>query len=373
MVTNVQVFAQETEPATTSSETATAQENNNETIVPSKVYQGEVQIDTSIDDTFTGEQKNVDKGTKLELTVSTVISSDSSTEGDEFFSEVSSDLTVDGGIVIPIGTVIHGKVTESKTQKRLGRNGYVNIDFDYIVTPDGREIPISAKLTTKSSPLKSFAKVALIDTGYTLAGGVLGGIMALKLGGLGMAIASHGYTIAGGAALGAAAGATSSLIRKGKPLMISPGDQIKVKMTADLNLPVIKQSALKDEEKNLEGLDVNITACKYEKDPFGSYNTITVGLDIRNQTEQTFSFFDVAMVDEQGSVYYPSPFGDTEMWFQKLSPGTKLQGKLSFSVDNPHHRHWLIFYDKYNRTQLAKISIRNAMRKFEAANNKAHM
>ena len=43
----------------------------------------------------------------------------------------------------------------------MGRDGYVNIDFDYMVTPDGREIPIQASLSTKDNLVKGAAGQAV--------------------------------------------------------------------------------------------------------------------------------------------------------------------------------------------------------------------
>jgi hypothetical protein len=345
---------------------------SNETLIESKVFSGGVELNVGVDDNFTGEKKQVSRGTKLELTVSTVLGSNVSMEGDEFFAEVSDDLKVDGGVVIPMGTIVHGRVTEAKDRRRLGRDGYVKIEFDYLITPDGREIPVDAKMSTKSHPLKSFAKVALTDAGYTLVGGAIGGLLAVKIGGIGLAVASHGYSVAGGAALGATVGAAQSLIRKGKTVMVNPGDQIKMKIASDIELPVLKPSSLVEEELDLAGLEVEILECKFEKDPFGEPNTITLGVNIENRSDQTFTFFDVAVVDEYGSVYYPSPFGDTSMWFHQIKPGSRIKGSLSFSVDNPRHKHWLVFFDKYSRKQMAKISIRNAIRRLEAADKKSN-
>lgn len=366
LTTYTPVYSQDTDTAVAKTEEANTNDTNEE-LVHSKVYQGEIHFDSLNEtDYFTGEKKSVDKGTKLELTVSTVISSEVTAKGDEFFAEVTNDLTIDGSTVVPTGTVAHGVVTETQGEKRLGRNGYVKMDFDYLLTPDGREIPIKASLSTKSHPIKSFAKVAITDVGYTLAGGAIGGLIALKLGGIGMAVASHGYSLAGGAAVGGTVGLAQSLIRKGKPLLISPGDQIKIQMTSGIELPVIKQSALADEEIKLSGLDVEIQEFAIEKDPFGSLNTINLGLDIVNQSEHSFTFFDVGLVNESGSVYYPSPFGDTGMWFQKIAPGTKINGNLSFSVENTREKHWLVFFDSYSRTNLAKVSVHNAMRRLKA-------
>ncbi len=56
----------------------------------------------------------------------------------------------------------------------------MTIKFDYLITPDNRKIPIEASITTKRSAAASTAKVVLEDTAYTMAGGVIGGILALK-------------------------------------------------------------------------------------------------------------------------------------------------------------------------------------------------
>jgi len=319
---------------------------------------------------FTGEKQELEKGTRLKMTVSQVISSGYSEEGDEFFAEVTNDLNAPGGILIPAGTIAHGKVSKLRGTKRLGRDAYITVNFDYLVTPDGREIPIEASMTTKRHPVTSAAKVVLEDTAYTMAGGVIGGFLALKFLGLGAAMASHGYTVAGGAGVGALVGVTASLARKGDEALIAPGDEINVHVASQIELPVMSEEALKDEEKQMEGLDVKITEYMIEKDPFGEPNTITLTLNVDNKTRRTFSSFDMALVNDYNSVYYPSPFGNTDLWFHKITPNTKMTGKLSFAVDNPKRKHWLVFYDTTSRKVLAKISIKNAERMLKKEKNK---
>ena len=175
------------------------------------------------------------------MTVSEVLSSGFTQEGDEFFAQITQDVEGKTGVVLPTGTVAHGTVKEMEESKRLGRDGWIEINFDYLVTPDGRQIPIEGKMSTKMHPVKGVAKTVLVDTGYTLAGGVVGGFAALNLLGIEAAIASQGYTLAGGAAIGGAIGLGISLFRKGKDVLISPGDEIKVKMLTPIDLPVISE------------------------------------------------------------------------------------------------------------------------------------
>lgn len=314
---------------------------------------------------FTGTTQEIKPGTTIKMTVSQVLSSGINTEGNEFFAEVTNDLTAPGGVALPSGTVVHGKISKIRGTRRLGRDAYMSVKFDYMITPDGRQIPVEASMSTKKNPALSVARVALQDTAITAAGGIIGGFMALKFLGLGAAIASHGYTVAGGAGVGALFGATVSLIRKGEDVLLSPGDEINVHITSDMQLPVMKEEALNDEEKTLDGLNVKITNYTLDKDPFGELNTITINLDINNKTDKTFSSFDMALVNDYNSVFYPSPFGDTELWFQKITPNTETTGKLSFAVDNPKRKHWLVFYDSATRKILAKISLKNAERRLK--------
>jgi len=309
---------------------------------------------------FTGEIEHIDTKDTIHLTVSQVLSSGYTLEGDEFFAEVTADLEGEKGLLIPQGTIVHGIVKFIQDPKNMGRDGYVNVDFDYLVTPDGREIPIKASLTTKDSKVKGAAKTIAHHAGYTLIGGAAGGFLALNTLGLGAAIASNGYTIAGGAAIGGAVGLTMAIIKKGKGFMLKPGDEMKIKIEEGLDMPVFNKDAFRQEELLLDGLRVRINAVKLEKDPFGVENTITLSLGIDNYTDYTFSTFDIALISNTEQTYFPSPFGDTSLWFKSIAPGDRVVGKISFNVTDKKAKHWLVFYDRKTKKPLAKYSIDNA-------------
>ncbi len=311
---------------------------------------------------FTGEIEKLDDDDVINLTVSQVLSSGYTLEGDEFFAEVTKDVETDKGVVLPTGTIVHGVVQVIENPKNMGRDGYVNINFDYMVTPDGREIPIQASLTTKDNLVKGAAKTVATHAGYTLLGGVAGGFFALNTLGLGAAIASNGYTLAGGAAIGGAIGLTAAIIRKGNGFMIKPGDELKIKIEKGIEMPVFSADAFRQEELLLEGLKVRINSVNLEKDPFGVENTITLSLGIDNYTDYTFSTFDIALASNTSQVFFPSPFGDTSLWFKSITPGDRVVGKLSFNVTDKKANHWLVFYDRKTKKPLAKYSIDNAKR-----------
>ncbi|MCM1266044.1 MAG: hypothetical protein NC200_07580 [Candidatus Gastranaerophilales bacterium] len=309
--------------------------------------------------TFTGEYKQIDEHDAIEMTVEQVIDGNLSIEGDEFFAKVTNDVGKNG-VVLPKGTVAHGVITQSKDAKRLGRDGYVSLNFDYLVTPDGRKIPIEGGMSTKLNPVKQFGKIVATDIGYTTVGGIAGGWLALNTLGLEAAIASQGYTVAGGAAIGGTVGLAMSLYRKGKNALITPGDQIKIKLKAPLELPVYRDEALLQEELEYPGFNVAITNLEYEKDPFGEPNTITLTLKIENLSDKTFSGMDVTLTNDYKQVFYPSVFGDTGLMFQQIKPGDRFIGKMSFGVHDVKGVYWLTFRDRMNKKELAKISLDNA-------------
>ena len=312
---------------------------------------------------FTGKVDNLDRKDVLKMTVSQVIDGTFSQEGDEFFAEVTSDVSGTQGVIIPTGTVAHGKIKQCSGAKRLGRDGTIDLDFDYLMTPDGREIPIEGQMTTKLHPITSASKIVATDLGYTAVGGVVGGMVAINMLGLEAAIASQGYTVAGGAAIGGAIGLGAALYRKGKDVLIAPGDEIRVKINTSVPLPVYKETALLQHEMLYDGLDIKINNISFEKDPFDQLNTITLSLSITNMSKLTFSSFDLALVNDYNSIFHPSIFGDTTLMFQQIKPGDRVAGKISFSVDNIKRRFWLTFYDRKNQKAVAKISIDNAYRK----------
>ena len=311
---------------------------------------------------FTGKVENLERKDVINMTVSQVLDSNINIEGDEFFAEVTDEVKGDKGVIIPKGTIAHGKITQTGDAKRLGRQAWISLDFDYLVTPDGREIPIKGKMSTKLHPVAEASKIAMQDVGYTIAGGAVGGFMALNWLGLEAAIASQGYTIAGGAAVGGAIGLGMALIRKGSDVLIAPGDQIRVKINTTVPLPVYKETALMQHEMFYPGLDIRISDIKHEKDPFGEVNTITLTVMISNMSDKTFSGLDMALVNDYNSVFRPSVFGDTKLMFKQIRPGDKFAGRVSFAVDNVNRSFWLTFYDRRKGTALTKISIDNAYR-----------
>lgn len=314
---------------------------------------------------FTGDVDKIESKEVVRMVVSQVLQGGTTSEGDEFFAEVSSDVEGNGGVLLPVGTLAHGTVRNIVDPKRGGRDGWIEVKFDSLITPDGREIPVNATMTTKNKPAKAIAKTVGIDSAYTVTGSLVGGVSALNILGLEAAIASHGYTILGGMAAGAVMGLGLSLIRKGKGVLISRGDEIKVVIQSDVELPVMHKDAFKQDEVLYDGLDVEIADIWLVKDPFGVRNTFQLTLNIANRSDKDFSAFDVTVENDLHKKFYPSLFFKDAMPFSKMKSGTKVSGRLYFSVDDPKRSHWLVFYDRVSRQPLAKISLDNAKKNLD--------
>ena len=311
---------------------------------------------------FTKEKAKLEATKDIELTVSQVLNGATSIEGDEFFAEVSTEVLSGSGVLLPKGTVAHGRIKDIIDPKRMGRDGYIELSFDYLITPDGREIPIEGDMSSKLSPAKTTAKVVGESVASTAVGGVTGAMAAIELAGIEGAIASHGYTVLGGVAIGGIIALGMSLFRKGEAVLIAPGDVIKVKIKSSDDIQVMTHEAVRQKEIKYEGLDVDITDVLLEKDPFGNMNTITLDLVIKNNSKSDFSTFDIEMVNDLHNTYSPSIFMDykNSLAMKNIKRGENISGVLSFSVDNPKREHWLVFYDRRTHKPLAKISVDNA-------------
>jgi hypothetical protein len=309
----------------------------------------------------TGDVRGVAPGTVLELVLTSEIAAGETVEGDEFFGKISKDVLVDGRVVIPYGTLVHGLLCTMEGPKRAGRNGYITTRFDYLVTPDGRKVPIEGDSTTRDSKGKAAAKVVGRAAGYTAIGGVVGTLLVLKYGGLAAAVASHGYALAGGAAIGGAAGLTTAMLLKGKSVMLQPGAEMHVKLNEPLKLPTMTMPDVTAQDFSIPGLTVKVTGMRINRHPSGEMSEITLALDILNQTENTFSTFDIGLEDEQGKVFFRSPLGQRGMWFSKIKPNSHFNSNIIFSVDNVKSRYKLVFFKAYSREPLAKFALTDAM------------
>ncbi len=296
----------------------------------------------------------VDEKNALDLKIITTVGEGLSLEGDEFYAKLSKDYTSNGKLLLPRGTIVHGVISDITSAKRMARNGHMSMKFDYLITPDGREIPITGSSSTYDGKFKTGAKVVATSLGYAAGGGIIGAVATLRFGGIALVAASNGYALAAGAGVGALGGLAYNLLREGESAMLQTGTEMKIKLSEDMVLPSMMLPEVREEELRLQGLKVDLLGFRLGKDPFGENREITVTLDISNVTDQSFSSMDMALMDEDGRLFYASPFGDTGLWFSKIEPNAHIRGNLSFNVDDPTQDLYLVFFKRYTREIISK-------------------
>ena len=155
-------------------------------------------------------------------------------EGDfvqfEFLEGLS---TQEGTCIIPCGSSLIAKIVKIKKPRWFSRNAIVCINFTHILLPDGKNIPVCAKILGKKGYLQLGAKdTAKKIAAYTLSIGGFGT-------GLGAAIGVAGGNVITGVIIGGSVGGSVGLLTG----IISPGLHYKAKKGQ--KLPIILEENLK--------------------------------------------------------------------------------------------------------------------------------
>lgn len=311
---------------------------------------------------LSGTVQSIPKGTKVNLSVMGTLNSEFSQAGDDVFAKISCNVANGQSVIMPGGWYMHGTVTKAASQKRLGRDGYVEVQFDKIISPQGDlELPFKATVSTKDNQLKAVAKTVLIDSGYVGLGALGGSIMSVQLTGLPVAIATHGISVGAGAAVGGTLGMIGALKRKGKIASFLPGDEMKMVTAEPIELPGFDPAFLPSARVPVStpNLTLEIKKPVFARDPLGDRLSRQLHLDVTidNATANQYSFFDLAVISDHDQRYYPSLTGDFQAIKKKVPSHSQATAHLVFSVDSPKHKYWLILLNKSNRDEIARTAI----------------
>lgn len=85
-------------------------------------------------------------GTTMKLELMDPVSTKLGAVGDEFSAMLKEDKIVNGQIALPAGSIIRGTLNKITPSKRISRSAVLYLSFDHVVTPTGRQIPVSAGL-----------------------------------------------------------------------------------------------------------------------------------------------------------------------------------------------------------------------------------
>ncbi len=93
--------------------------------------------------------KRIPAGTQFELQLTEPVSSLLSQEGTEFTAILKTDQTTDNDVILPMGSLVRGTVRRVEGAKRFSKGAVLYLDFDHVVTPNGRQLPLSMTVVNR--------------------------------------------------------------------------------------------------------------------------------------------------------------------------------------------------------------------------------
>lgn len=328
-----------------------------------KLLQGKIEM-SKPSPFIPGKVETIPAETKVDLVVpaGVVLNSEISQKGDEIFVRISQDIKGGGKVLLPAQWYMRGLVTEAVSQKRLGRAGYVEVQFDKLVSPDGEyAVDFNAKLSTRDNKLTALTKIVAKDAAYTAVGAGAGAMLGLQVSGIPATIAMQGYNVAGAAALGATWGLIASLKRKGDIKNVYEGDELKITTSEPIKLPAFDPAQLPSAQavKPLEGLEMKVQKYRFQKTPWGdkSAEYLIVDVEVRNKTSQPFYFSDLIAMSDKYQEYRQHISAAAKRKEIQVLPGRSGTGNVVFLAGTKKHKYSLIFLSRRTGKELSRVAI----------------
>lgn len=312
-----------------------------------------------------GSKNELPAGLPVDLTLMVNLNSELSKPGDGVVAMVSLDVKDKDGnkVLLPGQWYVAGKVADVAGQRKLGRDGYLTVHFEKLVSPDGKYVvPIDVTASSKESTAKSVAKVVAKDSVYVTKGAAAGALASVQVTGIPLAIATHGYSVAIGAAFGASVGLVGALNRKGKVATALHGEELKFRLDKPVVIPAFNREALPSAQplSKVPNLEIAVTKAKFRSDPFGDKRSQLLQVDFKmeNKTDSEYCFSNIAIVSDHNQMYYPYLLGTSLAERQKrVRPNSVGAGSITFGVTSGKHKYWLVLLDRGNEKELARVPV----------------
>ena len=196
--------------------------------------------------------KRIPAGTKFSLELLNPVSTSANVAGNEFTAIMITDQTADSDVILPMGSLVRGSIKKIEPAKRMSKGAVLYLDFDHVVTPNGRQLPLSLSIvgrtdmtydggirTTrgyKDALVENWHNTVDITKNATEWGGdvfddiIVADQLMTGVGAIGGAIGGGAYYIYDGIA---------DMIRKGKNVNLNKGDVVNVILVDPVDVPVI--------------------------------------------------------------------------------------------------------------------------------------
>lgn len=195
--------------------------------------------------------KRIPAGTKLSLKMLTPINTGYSSKGTSFTAMLMTDQkSNDDDVILPMGSIVRGDIREITPARRMSKGAILYLDFDHVVTPNGRQLPLTLTIVGRADMTN--------DGGITTTKGYFdawkktcskSGAITKNAINWGKDVTDSGwqYVIVPVTAFGGAFGtagyfvydSVADLIRVGKDVQINSEEILNVILTEPVDVPVI--------------------------------------------------------------------------------------------------------------------------------------
>ena len=209
-----------------------------------------VQIASAAPFSGNAKTKRIPAGTEMSIKMLNPIDTGINTQGSSFSAMLLTDQTENDDVILPMGSVIRGEVKGIVPAKRMSKGAVLYLDFDHVVTPNGRQIPVSMSVIGRSdmtfdggiTTTKGYAdawKQTCKKSGQITKNAVEWGAdstdnglqyVVIPISAIGGALGTAGYFVYDSIA---------DLIRKGKDVRLNKDDVIQVILIDPVDVPVI--------------------------------------------------------------------------------------------------------------------------------------
>ena len=94
--------------------------------------------------------KRIPAGTKFSLELLNPVSTSANVAGNEFTAIMITDQTADSDVILPMGSLVRGSIKKIEPAKRMSKGAVLYLDFDHVVTPNGRQLPLSLSIVGRT-------------------------------------------------------------------------------------------------------------------------------------------------------------------------------------------------------------------------------
>lgn len=195
--------------------------------------------------------KRIPAGTVFQLEFLQPVSTFSGCEGDSFVATLLNEQSTSGNVILPAGTVVRGSVSNVNTAKRFSRGAKLYLDFDHVVTPNGRQIPLDMAVCQFENIYYDGALYKNLGYGEAVKKNYERGVEITKNAtnyGLSAGESAPGiqYLTAPVCAVGGFIGgvaywvgdSVADMFRKGQDVYINQGDILNVRLLNPIDIPV---------------------------------------------------------------------------------------------------------------------------------------